>query len=1076
MSTAPTLSMKMLLERKQPQSHELWTGSGTERDCPFRRCQAKNATTTTTNRRSSASNIDGVGSFLLSVCRMAVCMPSWLLLVCWLPLVVYCQPVCHLCACSSNNGLVVDCGSLGLTSLRPLAGRIPVNTTTLMLNNNSLTELEDNALALLPESGSDLPLLTHLEITYNRLTRLGSLAFAHAPNLDTINVHNNYISGYLPRGLLLPTPKLTQFQIYSNRLTGLPSDSFRSLTAIFTVALSYNNITSIEPGTFANFGSLMFVLLSHNRITSLEPYAFANTSMLNWVDLSFNLLRRVDAMFSTNMFILSQVSLNNNLLTYVDPGLLSSTFSMDSLWVGNNHLTVFDLDLSSLGSLTKLYLNNNQITQILVPLNLPGLNELRLQQNQLTSLPSFAQLPQLNKLNLQANLLTALGPNVFAGLENNVQLTILLDDNNIAEVDQHTFYGLLTGAASAQFVLMMTNNPSSCFLMLDNGQKTMACECAAGTVGRSVTGGYATGCVLRSTIMAPPTVAISDIVYSFNSQSLTNDSICNPSFCCVISAFKQVDGQNYTSIAFGGVAGNWDPAFPNSVFQCPVTTNWTAMVLPAEALYDGKPIAQSMSLEALPNTATQHPIKPVLSNTNFPFFLTLVTDTTLWPVGVSFDNSTNMLQVSRRTALAPTTVNIYQLNNVFQYVELLAAVQVSVPECDTVSCNGGVCQYLGSPYDGHFSCDCTEGKLGPRCEFDTLTGSADYWKMLGSLAAEFALLVVFTGWFSNVIQRQGLHERLLSAEEEFLALQKIWEISPGDLEMGNELARGSFGAVYAGRWHDLTVAVKCLHGHLLELDASCAEEFDREVRLMKSIRHPNIVLFFGAGTLNDGTPFLVTELLQGSLREFLDRTDMDFSYSQKVQFALDFALGCNHLHSLGTIHRDLKCANALVSANLHVKVADFGTSRLIETVLKDRSRKNAVDQWSTNSSANSQELYDIFRTMTTQLGSLPWMAPELHQEIQYGPKIDVYSYGVCLFEIFTRVRPWLHIPNKFFGSRLREAVLNGERPIFPDDCPPCPDHYRGLMERCWDQTPQKRPTFPIIVRCLAENAPIESLC
>ena len=90
---------------------------------------------------------------------------------------------------------------------------------------------------------------------------------------------------------------------------------------------------------------------------------------------------------------------------------------------------------------------------------------------------------------------------------------------------------------------------------------------------------------------------------------------------------------------------------------------------------------------------------------------------------------------------------------------------------------------------------------------------------------------------------------------------------------------------------------------------------------MKSVRHPNIVLFYGAGTMDDGTPFLVIELLdRGTLRGILEKTQ-DIEWRQKVVFAKDTALEMQHLHSLGCIHRDLKSANLLVTQNFHIKVS-----------------------------------------------------------------------------------------------------------------------------------------------------------
>jgi serine/threonine protein kinase len=156
-----------------------------------------------------------------------------------------------------------------------------------------------------------------------------------------------------------------------------------------------------------------------------------------------------------------------------------------------------------------------------------------------------------------------------------------------------------------------------------------------------------------------------------------------------------------------------------------------------------------------------------------------------------------------------------------------------------------------------------------------------------------------------------------------------------------------------------------------------------------------------------------------------------------------------HLHSLGCIHRDLKSGNLLVTQNYHIKVADFGTSKL------------AASLQANNRGSTSEHVGDGTRTMTKMVGTPLWMAPELLEgKRSYDNKVDVYAYGIVLFEILTQALPWTEIPSKFFMTSLTEAVLGGKRPTVPEEGVVCPDErYVELMEKCWAQQAVDRPAF-----------------
>ena len=139
-----------------------------------------------------------------------------------------------------------------------------------------------------------------------------------------------------------------------------------------------------------------------------------------------------------------------------------------------------------------------------------------------------------------------------------------------------------------------------------------------------------------------------------------------------------------------------------------------------------------------------------------------------------------------------------------------------------------------------------------------------------------------------------------------------------------------------------------------------------------------------------------------------------------------------HTHSPIIIHRDLKSLNILVDQDWNVKVSDFGLSR-----------------------------FKVSSLMTGQCGTYQWMAPEVVRGHNYTEKADVYSFGINLWEIYTRNIPY----HNMVPIQAAVAVMNqGLRPVLPKTTP---IEYSSLVSECWDQNPNLRPSFEVILQRLA---------
>jgi serine/threonine protein kinase len=104
--------------------------------------------------------------------------------------------------------------------------------------------------------------------------------------------------------------------------------------------------------------------------------------------------------------------------------------------------------------------------------------------------------------------------------------------------------------------------------------------------------------------------------------------------------------------------------------------------------------------------------------------------------------------------------------------------------------------------------------------------------------------------------------------------------------------------------------------------------------------------------------------------------------------------------------------------------------------------------------------------MTSNLGTTAWCAPELlttASKTHYSVKVDVYSFGMVLWELWEKKRPFDEYNSRF---DIMDAIRAGKRPEISSNCPPS---YRSLLQRCWQTNPTRRPNFTYIVRYLKDE-------
>nr|AMV91901.1 janus kinase 2a [Acanthogobius hasta] len=268
-----------------------------------------------------------------------------------------------------------------------------------------------------------------------------------------------------------------------------------------------------------------------------------------------------------------------------------------------------------------------------------------------------------------------------------------------------------------------------------------------------------------------------------------------------------------------------------------------------------------------------------------------------------------------------------------------------------------------------------------------------------------------------------------------------------------QLGKGNFGSVEMCRYDPLqdstgeVVAVK-------KLQHSTAEhlrDFEREIDILKSLQHENIVKYKGvcysAGRRN--LRLIMEYLPYGSLRDYLIKNKDHIDTSKLLHYSSQICKGMDYLAIKRYIHRDLATRNILVESEMRVKIGDFGLTKMLP---------------------QDKEYYTV-----REPGESPifWYAPESLTQSKFSVASDVWSFGVVLYELFTYSDKNCSPPAVFMEKMGKEKqgqmivyhlidLLNKDfRLPAPDNCP---KEIHKMMAECWSSDPSKRPTFKTLMQ------------
>lgn len=250
----------------------------------------------------------------------------------------------------------------------------------------------------------------------------------------------------------------------------------------------------------------------------------------------------------------------------------------------------------------------------------------------------------------------------------------------------------------------------------------------------------------------------------------------------------------------------------------------------------------------------------------------------------------------------------------------------------------------------------------------------------------------------------------------------------GPFVLTDELGRGGMGVVYRAIYtkNGREVALKVLPPDLSK-DEKLSARFERELEILKKLRHKNIVQYLGSGKIAN-QQFYAMELVEGGSLSTLLKDKGRFSWQEAIRYGMQICDALDCAHERGIIHRDLKPANLMLGTDGTLKLADFGIAR---------------DVGATGLTATGRTV-----------GTCEYMAPE---QIRGNPpvshKTDLYALGCVLFELLTGHRPFEaeSLPQVFYKH------FEAAPPKVTAEVADCPVWLEKIILHLMEKDPEKRP-------------------
>ncbi|RIB01269.1 kinase-like domain-containing protein [Gigaspora rosea] len=263
------------------------------------------------------------------------------------------------------------------------------------------------------------------------------------------------------------------------------------------------------------------------------------------------------------------------------------------------------------------------------------------------------------------------------------------------------------------------------------------------------------------------------------------------------------------------------------------------------------------------------------------------------------------------------------------------------------------------------------------------------------------------------------------------------EKKPVNWVKGKLIGKGNFGKVYLALNLSSSEMMAVKQIELLQTLSDKSNErqkvqiksFKDEMEILKDLDHENIVSYIGYEE-NEQTVNIFLEYVNGGSIGTVLRSNGPFKEPVVRSFTRQILQGLQYLHGQNILHRDIKSDNILVDEDGCCKISDFGISKRSDHKLA----------------------YDNISNMSLQ-GTIFWMAPEVFTN-GYSAKVDIWSLGCVVLEMFTDERPWSSLTDLAamfkLGSEKKAPPIRNDIEISKE--------ARDFLDKCFIIEPEKRPT------------------